>query len=137
MLNLVILSGRLTKQPELRIVKSGDNSISVANFTIAIPRYTKQGEATDFVDVVAWRSLAERVASTLDKGFLVSVVGRIKPRFVQTKKGPKIRQQEIVAREVRILSKPRRNGRQEELEEELQELPPLIEEELDEEDIPF
>ena len=62
--NQVILMGNLTRDPELRQTPSGQ---SVVSFSLALNRaYKDQSgewqEATDFIDVVAWGPLAERVA---------------------------------------------------------------------------
>ncbi|MDQ7850580.1 MAG: single-stranded DNA-binding protein, partial [Armatimonadota bacterium] len=73
MLNRVILIGRLTRDPELRYVPSGQ---PVASFTLAVDRpFTNQaGEReTDFIDIVAWRKLADQVSQHLSKGRLVAV----------------------------------------------------------------
>lgn len=69
MLNEVNLMGRLTKDPELRRTESG---VAVTSFRIAVERDTKAKDAerpeTDFFDCVAWRSTAELLRSSLQKG---------------------------------------------------------------------
>lgn len=64
MLNRIILMGRLTRDPELRRTQSGT---AVANFSLAVERDFKDqatGEkATDFIDIVAWRSGGARRSS--------------------------------------------------------------------------
>lgn len=58
-MNIAILMGRLTADPEL---KHTPNNVAVTSFTIAVDRsYAKAGEArqTDFIDIVAWRSTAD------------------------------------------------------------------------------
>lgn len=76
MLNRIIMTGRLTRDPELRTTQS---NISVTSFSIANQRNYKNGNGervTDFFDVVAWRATAEFVTKYFVKGSLVTVDGR-------------------------------------------------------------
>lgn len=105
MLNRIILIGRLTRDPELRYVPSGQ---PVAQFTLAVDRpFTNQaGERdTDFIDIVAWRKLAEQVSQHLTKGRLVAVEGRLQIRSYETQDGQKRRVAEVVADGVRFLDR--------------------------------
>ena len=54
MFNLVVLTGRLTADPELRYTS---NNIPVTSFSIAVNRRYKAGEESqaDFINIVAWR----------------------------------------------------------------------------------
>jgi single-strand DNA-binding protein len=104
-LNRIILIGRLTRDPELRYVPSGQ---PVASFTLAVDRpFTNQaGEReTDFIDIVAWRKLAEQVSQHLSKGRLVAVEGRLQIRSYETQDGQKRRVAEVVADGVRFLDR--------------------------------
>ncbi len=105
MLNRIILIGRLTRDPELRYVPSGQ---PVASFTLAVDRpfTNQQGEReTDFIDIVAWRKLAEQVSQHLSKGRLVAVEGRLQIRSFETQDGQKRRIAEVVADAVRFLDR--------------------------------
>lgn len=105
MLNRVILIGRLTRDPELRYVPSGQ---PVASFTLAVDRpfVNQQGErGTDFIDIVAWRRLAEQVTQHLSKGRLVAVEGRLQIRSYETQDGQKRKAAEVVADAVRFLDR--------------------------------
>lgn len=80
MLNRIILIGRLTKEPELKYIPSGE---PVANFTLAVDRsfVNKDGEReTDFIPIVVWRKQAESCAEHLVKGSLVAIDGRLQVR---------------------------------------------------------
>jgi single-strand DNA-binding protein len=104
-LNRVILIGRLTRDPELRYVPSGQ---PVASFTLAVDRpFTNQaGEReTDFIDIVAWRKLADQVSQHLSKGRLVAVEGRLQIRSYETQDGQKRKVAEVVADAVRFLDR--------------------------------
>lgn len=77
MLNVVVLMGRLTKDPELSYTKS---DIAKVRFTLAVDRnYTKQGEdkQTDFINVNAWRKTAEFIAKYFSKGSLLALQGEL------------------------------------------------------------
>lgn len=105
MLNRIVLIGRLTRDPELRYVPSGH---PVASFTLAVDRpfVNQQGErGTDFIDVVAWRRLAEQVTQHLNKGRLVAVEGRLQIRSYETQDGQKRKVAEVVADGVRFLDR--------------------------------
>jgi len=83
LLNRVILIGRLTKDPELRYTPNG---VAVAKFTLAINRKFNRDE-TDFIDIVAWRGLAENCANYLGKGRLAAVEGRLQIRSYEGQDG--------------------------------------------------
>lgn len=78
-LNMIIVSGRLTRDPELRSTSSGQ---SVAQFTMASNRIWKnttgKQEETIFIDVVVWGKQAETVSNILRKGRYAMVTGRLK-----------------------------------------------------------
>ena len=97
MLNLIIITGRLTKDPELRMTQSQKD---VASFTIACDRdYQQQGEQreTDFIPVVAWGKTAEFVSKWFTKGSMAIVTGRLQLRDWTDRDGNKRRQAEVVA----------------------------------------
>ena len=101
MLNHITVMGRLTRDPELRHTQSG---VPVASFSIACDRDFKDkstGErATDFIDVVAWRSTGEFASKYLTKGRMAVVSGRLQMRDWTDKEGNKRRSAEIVAENI-------------------------------------
>lgn len=86
MLNVVILSGRLTATPELKTTSNGN---SVTSFTIAVDRRVKAGEekSADFINCVAWRQTAEFVCKYFDKGNPIAIEGALSTRKYQDKDG--------------------------------------------------
>lgn len=87
MLNRVTLMGRLTRDPELRRTQNGT---SVCSFSIACGRDFKDAageEATDFFDIVAWRTTAEFVCKYFGKGRMIVVDGTLQTRKWQDKNG--------------------------------------------------
>ena len=106
MLNIVVLIGRLVRDPELRYTPSG---VAVGSFTLAVDRpfTNQQGEReADFIDIVVWRKLAETCANHLSKGRLVAVRGRLQVRSYETQDGQRRRVAEVVADDVRFLDRP-------------------------------
>lgn len=100
MLNKVILMGRLTKDPEIRVTQS---QISVASFTLAVERsFKSQNEErqTDFINIVCWRSTADFVGKYFTKGQLVAVSGRLQTRSWDDNEGKKRYATDVVADEV-------------------------------------
>ena len=103
-LNQVFLMGNLTRDPELRQTPNGQN---VCSFSLALNRsYRDQAgewqEATDFIDIVAWGPLAERVAQYLTKGRRCLVQGRLQSRSWE-QEGQKRSKVEVLANDVTFL----------------------------------
>lgn len=103
-LNQVFLMGNLTRDPELRQIPSGQ---SVCSFSLALNRSYKDAsgewqEATDYIDVVAWGPLGERVAQYLSKGRRCLVQGRMQSRSWE-QDGQKRSKVEVLANDVTFL----------------------------------
>lgn len=102
--NQVILMGNLTRDPEVRQIPSGQ---SVCTFSLALNRSYKGAdgnwqEAVDYIDVVAWGPLGERVAQYVTKGRPVLVNGRLQSRSWETD-GQKRSKVEVNAQDVTFL----------------------------------
>lgn len=109
--NQVILMGNLTRDPELRQTPNGSN---VCSFSLALNRSYKGAdgnwqEATDYIDVVAWGPLGERVAQYLSKGRPCLVSGRIQSRSWE-QDGQKRSKVEVNAQDVTFLGGPGEGG---------------------------
>ena len=102
--NQVILMGNLTRDPELRSTPTGQ---SVCSFSLALNRSYKGAdgnwqEATDYIDVVAWGPLGERVSQYLSKGRPCLVNGRLQSRSWE-QEGVKRSKVEVNASDVTFL----------------------------------
>src|SRR3954471_9870749 len=102
--NQVTLMGNLTRDPELRTTPNG---ASVCSFSLALNRSYKNSEgnwteATDYIDIVAWGPLGERVAQYLTKGRPALVSGRLQSRSWE-QDGAKRSKVEVVAQDVTFL----------------------------------
>lgn len=104
-MNKVFLIGNLTKDPEMRSTQSG---VAVCNFTIAVNRRFRNPQTgqqeTDFLNIIAWRQLAELCSKYLAKGRKVAVTGSIQTRTYEAKDGSKRTAWDIVADEVEFLT---------------------------------
>ena len=96
-MNSVKLSGRLTRDPELKQTQAG---VPVASFGLAVDRKFNRDEA-DFIPITAWRKTAEFVAKYFHKGQRVIISeGRIRVTPYTDRDGNKRTRFEVVADEV-------------------------------------
>ena len=109
MFNLVVLTGRLTADPELKTTQSG---VAYTNFSIAVQRRYKSGEEpeTDFINLVAWRSTAEFITKYFKKGNLIGIEGSIQTRRYQDNNGNNRTAFEVVASDVQFIESKRNNN---------------------------
>jgi single-strand DNA-binding protein len=100
--NKVLLTGRLTRDPEMRSLASGK---SVTQFAVATNEYLGNGkEKAEYHNVVTWDRLAEICGQYLGKGQQVAVEGRIQTRSWDDDRGQRHWKTEVVAAHVEMLS---------------------------------
>ena len=106
MFNKTILIGNLTRDPELRYTPQGT---SVCNFGLAVNRKYKQGEEmkeeVTFINIVVFGKQADTCGQYLNKGSSILVEGRLQERRWETEDGQKRSKHEIVAQNIRFMSK--------------------------------
>ena len=111
---IATVSGRLTADPQLRFIPSGD---AVASFTVAHTKrkFDKQtstwaddGEPL-FMSVTAWKQLAEGAAEKLEKGSFVTVTGELQQRSWE-KDGQKHSRIELIAKEIGLTVRARKEA---------------------------
>lgn len=76
-MNMVVLTGRLTKDPEVLTTSNGHKRTFI---TLAVPRIYKNSNGeyeTDFIRCVLWNSIAEHTCEYCSKGDLVGIKGRL------------------------------------------------------------
>ena len=86
-MNKVILTGRITKDPELRYTQSGMATLA---FTVAVDRQVRATDGTrqaDFINCVAWGQQADFMSRYVHKGNMLAVAGRIQTRNYQGQDG--------------------------------------------------
>jgi single-strand DNA-binding protein len=100
--NKVLLTGRLTRDPELRSLASGS---SVATFAVATNEFRGNGkERAEYHNVVVWDRLAQVCGQYLGKGQQVAVEGRLQTRQWDDDRGARHWKTEVVATTVEMLS---------------------------------
>lgn len=127
-MNQLIISGRLTKKPELRMTESRKKVVSG---TLAVVR---NKETTDFIDFVAWENNAEKLDTYADKGLRVILTGELQTRTYE-KVDKKIKVTEMFVNKVEVIDfktveeKPKLDG--------YHSQEPTIEYEITDSDLPF
>lgn len=107
-LNVVILLGRVTMDPDLRYTPRGT---AVLNFRVAVNRRYKDKateewkEDTSFFNVNAWGAQAERLGETMKKGSAVLVEGQLRSRTWETQSGEKRYSVEVWSNRTQVLDK--------------------------------
>lgn len=94
-MNVVILMGRLVKDPEERQTKSGAH---VSRYTLAVDRQKKDGEeqSADFIGCIAFGAPADFANKYLKKGVKVNVVGRLQTGSYTDKDGKKVYTSDVI-----------------------------------------
>jgi len=140
--NKVLLTGRLTRDPELRSLASGS---SVATFSVATNEFRANGkEHAEYHAVVVWDRLAQVCGQYLGKGQQVAVEGRLQTRQWDDDHGARHWKTEVVATSVEMLSgrrkkdyeaESRADGAAQGEAEPSDGAAPAIEDEADEDDV--
>lgn len=96
MINRIVLTGRITKDLDLKNTQGGH---SVVSFTLAVDRARKNdnGEReADFIRCVAWNNTAEVLSQYCGKGSLIGVDGRLQTRSYDDRNGQRVYITEVV-----------------------------------------
>lgn len=103
-MNLTILSGRLTANPETRY--TADSQMAISKFTIAVDRIGKE-KGTDFIRVVAFGKLGELSEKYLEKGKKVLIHGNIKTGSYERSDGSKAYTTDVICERLEFLDSKR------------------------------
>ena len=108
MANIVLLIGRLTKDPDVRYTTQ--TQTAVATFTLAVNRpYSKEKEA-DFIRIVVYGKSAENCGTYIKKGSLVEVQGRIQTGSYKKDNGDTVYTTDVIAERVEFLDSRNESG---------------------------
>lgn len=101
MYNKVFIIGNLARDPEVRYTPAG---VPVARLVVAVNRIKKGAESSaDFINVVAWRRLAEICGEYLKKGGTVAIEGHLEVRSFTGRDGQLRTMAEVVAQNMQML----------------------------------
>jgi single-strand DNA-binding protein len=109
-INRVIVTGRLTKDPDLRSLPNGNTSVCSLRLAVNGRRRTAEGQWEDqanFFDVTVWGAQGENCSRFLQKGRQVAVDGRLRHRTWQTPEGQNRSAVDIIADSVQFLGSGR------------------------------
>jgi len=110
MLNVVVLMGRLTADPELR---TASNGTPYCRFSVAVDRaYARPGEEkkTDFINCVAWRQTAEFLTRYFTKGQMIAIEGSIQTGSYTNRDGAKVYTTDVNVNNVSFTGSKRETG---------------------------
>jgi single-strand DNA-binding protein len=110
-MNKVIFMGRLTKDPEVRY-SQGENSIAIANFSLAVNRkYKKEGEPdADFFNCTAFGKLGEFAEKYLKQGAKILLEGHIQNDNYTNKEGHKVYGVRVIADNIEFAESKKQEG---------------------------
>ena len=101
MINNVVLTGRLTKDIELKTTREGT---SVCNFSLAVEQsYGKGEKKTNFINCQAWKTTAEILDKYCSKGSLIGIDGSIQTRSYDNQQGQRVYVTEVLANKITFL----------------------------------
>ncbi len=109
-MNKVILTGRLTREPESRMSQS---NVEVSRFSLACQCdfVNRNGEReTEFINCVAFGKLAGTINRYCHKGTMISITGRIRNSSYDAQDGTKRYTTDVVAEQMEFLSSKNNNG---------------------------
>jgi len=127
-MNVITISGRLTKDPEC---KDLDNGKTVCDFVLAVNGYKKND--TLFIKAKAWDSRAKNCSKYCSKGSLINVNGALKENVWKDKEGNTRKEFYILANEIEFVQKP--NSDAKESEPAIEQEKPVAVEDISEEDL--
>ena len=100
-MNRVLLTGRLTRDPETRTLSTGK---PITTFTLATSEFHDGAERAEYHNVIAWDRLAEIGGRYLSKGNQVAIEGRLQTRAWDDERGARHWKTEVVASHIELLS---------------------------------
>lgn len=93
-MNIVGLTGRLVRDPEIRTV--GEKKSKICDFTIALDEFTRGSRTSVFPDCQAWSGQAEFLEKWCKKGTKLEITGRIRTSNYTNKDGNKVFRQYVL-----------------------------------------
>lgn len=100
-MNKIFITGRLTRNPELRHTESG---MAICRFTVASNKHVKGEQKTTFINIVTFAKTAENCDRYLSKGNKAAIVGELEIRQYTDNDGNNRTATEVIANEVEFLS---------------------------------
>ena len=110
-MNNTTLTGRLTRDPEVRHNVGASGKLSVANYTLAVNRpRAKEGQGTDFIKCTAFGPRATFAENYLAKGMKIEVSGNIRTGSYVNKEGRTINTFELIVGDQEFAESQKKNA---------------------------
>ena len=135
-MNNVVLTGRLTKDPEPRSIMTANGEMQAVNFILAVDRKTKKDEqnSADFIRCQAFSKTAEAICKYLHKGSKICIRGHIQTGSYEKQDGTKVYTTDVIVDHMEFLdSKSSDTSKQGNNEDEN----PFASDPLEDEGLPF
>ena len=94
-MNIVVLMGRMARDPQIRTINAQSGDMSVVNFTIAVDRGGKD-KGADFISCKAFGKTADAIATYFHKGQRIAVQGGIQTGSYTNRDGQKVYTTDVV-----------------------------------------
>ncbi len=110
MLNQLILVGRLTRDPELKVL---DDGRKVSDITLAVQRSFKNMDGnydTDFIKITVWEGLASAIETYCKKGAMIAVKARLQTYKFELDEEKQMNMLEVIAERITFLSSANRTN---------------------------
>lgn len=103
-MNKALITGRLTRDPNVRYSQGGQTPMAIARFTLAVDRRRSRGQeggqTADFISCVAFGKTAEFVEKYARKGVKFDICGHIQTGSYQNKDGQTVYTTDVVVDEI-------------------------------------
>lgn len=113
-MNKVMLTGRMTADPELKYTQS---NIPVTQFNLAVERIKGNEKGVDYVPIVAWRKYAETICKYLRKGSKILVVGNLIQEVYERQDNSTVSAIKVLLETVEFLDNRSQNNKQDDEED--------------------
>lgn len=113
-MNKIILTGNLTRDPDVKYSGKGKNAKAVVNVDIAVNRKYKDEDGeypTDFFRVVAFGGTAEFIEEYVEKGCKIAVEGELRNNNYEDEDGNMVYRDQLIVNQVEILKFPNQDGK--------------------------
>ena len=110
-MNNTTLTGRLTRDPEVRHNIGANGKLSVAKYTLAVNRSrAKEGQSADFIRCTAFGPKATFAENYLAKGMKIEVSGNIRTGSYVNKDGRTIKTFELIVNDQEFAESQKKNA---------------------------
>ena len=108
-MNSINLTGRLTKDPELKTKASGDGSYTFFCLAVDDGKDKNGNKITNFIDCIAYNQQASFLSTYAKKGDMIELSGKLHVSNREDEQGNKTKRTTVIAFTVGIISSPKRD----------------------------